>query len=1362
MIFDESLVRGGQSSAAESSSIGGRIGDKFRDLKLNITTKFDEFSYNVRYDRKTQIILISVCVGVVALLALILGLVFGLRSGSKKEQYQELYVPLYPTITRVPYYAETIGKYQRVKPIAGIHNEGLCPEYPKYGYTLRSVIGGDNIDKRHNLISESSYLAAYGTSTANTGQLTPDKYTWMNKEGYLFQGNVTHPVKSNQTFSALRAEFGEQRRLYKHNGSIGNYLGDVLDSEEGVIKRITLSPRSSSTSYSVTGLYAPPGEVIKVEFSKEDMEATGGLIFHIGQALYNAQCNNIWAEKNQMQRMPHLLTTLKITKTTATLDESTNTYTGYIGSFIGGPIYIRSTSAVITVTISGAVPYPHFILGVTTPEIYEENLNSSAPFFDLEVWDRGVLHSGPRHYSDPYSYDQIYAAAILWDKVASVTTYNNNQGIVFLFDPFVAAGAAVAFPGRSSVNCPSGWMTQSLNYNSIVTSGAWGNFHEYHHNFQGYGVGNGGEVTNNGLSLVSYALFTKVSSSRGIGNYASQGLGGWNSYTSAVFALSEVSKIKYSDVSPSNGNQGLALYACLLHNLGPDAYIKVKGAGGGQSYLNYMNKWQEETHNNMYYYFNELLGGTGISDNADGNYSIFVPVSCVFQTGRSFLYYNSMTGKYEKKYFKSMRPYLIPYGKVFDIDLTKYTLSANQYQSGSILFPTNPDKTDRFTYTVKSVSKPQNGRINKVDEFHYQYCPDEKQSNYSSGEIIVTLGITDKKGELKVDDVDLILEFELTHEALKTTLQRTIYTYDESKMYVNATDAFNNKFSGYETVEEIAHTNPTQNSNTDIWHYPNSSRPDHPNDPEHFFVHENQVEVVDGKLYFAENGIYRIFVRGRTNLAVYYSLDGKQYELGATITKLYTDSANFHINDNLTYFDIEFADGGNVTVSTYQNEEILTKNYEIYPDRNGDIRNFLYVKEVLIEQSTPVKSYIGLGFKEWIATTFVLSTNILDKNNQEVAADSPDAYVSWTNYTNYLGAVVAYKKEYIQEQGEVLYKQVDRKLVEIELEEFLELTKEEIIPPTSYPTYANGYRSTYEFPDNKAFETNYFYTRTYGYSYTSDPILSTTWDEDVTLISTNFVAESDQYAIDNLFTGNFSTFIHPNANTARGTYFNIDMGKKIQATTITFNGRIPQAASTNKQGFPSDFALYISNDNITYEKVGDFHNSDGNGNNAERAVNINIGKTIEFRYINITIESSHSNTGRIILSRIKFTYTLSLPSNSNNVKIINSDEVKLYGQWETKLAFSTFGRVHIGTKGSRVKFDFTGTRLGVITSKKFATQYEVRIDGNKVNSINVKKPTLEYGISYISEKLGNGNHHVEIECTGEANFDCFAYFTDPE
>ena len=49
-----------------------------------------------------------------------------------------------------------------------------------------------------------------------------------------------------------------------------------------------------------------------------------------------------------------------------------------------------------TVTISGAVPYAHYIHGYTTKEEFELCKESSAPYFDMEVWDDAVRHSGPR------------------------------------------------------------------------------------------------------------------------------------------------------------------------------------------------------------------------------------------------------------------------------------------------------------------------------------------------------------------------------------------------------------------------------------------------------------------------------------------------------------------------------------------------------------------------------------------------------------------------------------------------------------------------------------------------------------------------------------------------------------------------------------------------------------------------------------------------------------------------------------------------------------------------------------------------------------------------------------------------------
>ena len=459
------------------------------------------------------------------------------------------------------------------------------------------------------------------------------------------------------------------------------------------------------------------------------MKATGGITVHIGQALYNGKANNIWTDKNTMNRMPVILNTMQVNENTAVLENGV--YTSYVGSFLGGPVYIRNNKEVFTVTVSGAVNYQHFILGYTTEKEFENNAKSSAPYFDMEVRNYGVLHSGPSTYAKKHTYGELYKAAVLWEKVSLVSTSNSLQGIVFLYDPFVAAGAAVAFPSQQSVNCPTEWMANSLDYKTMVTTGAWGNFHEYHHNFQSYGVGEGGEVTNNGMSLVSYALFTKISASRGTGSFGADGLDGWNRYTSATFALNETLKIAKDGAEPENGKKGLALYATLLHNFGPDDYIQAKvrqqTQGYGESYTGYMRAWQEVTHNDMTYYFKDVLKGISEEDAnryKNPDYPVFVPVSCVYQTGRSYSYDN------QKRYIQTMQPYLIPAGKEFELDLNRYDAPDGRYASGSVILP------EDFTYSVVGVSSPERGQIKDKGNGVYTYTPDGMNS---SGKISVTL-----------------------------------------------------------------------------------------------------------------------------------------------------------------------------------------------------------------------------------------------------------------------------------------------------------------------------------------------------------------------------------------------------------------------------------------------------------------------------------------------------------------------------------------------------------------------------------------------------------------------------------------------
>ncbi|MDE6867602.1 MAG: M60 family metallopeptidase [Clostridia bacterium] len=1192
-----------------------------------------------------------------------------------------VYDTKYTSTTVVGYAGRIVGEVARKIPRT-IRDEGLGV-YPRYGYTLSTVIGSDSdkVAARNALIYESSYLTATGTANAGGG-----KYTWMDENGFLYSGTRAEPVPTNDVS-------GKQRRLYKHTASVGLYMGDVSDDEPGIIKDVTMRNRGYN-SYGVTGVYAPAGELIKIQLSGADMNSTGGIIIHIGQALYNGQANNIWADKGQMQRIPHLLNTMAVSKDTAVYDEENDVWTAYVGSFIGGPLYIRNESATFTARISGGVAYRHFILGYTTPEDLEESTASSVPYFDLEVWDRGVLHSGPATYAKAFNYEQLYNAAVLWDKVSIVANTNGaSQGIVFLYDPFVAAGAAVAFPGRSSVNCPMGWMSSSLNYDSIVTSGSWGNFHEFHHNFQNFGIGYTGEVTNNALNLVDYSLFTRISAARSLGSYGGAGLSGWNCYTSATWAIGRV------NANDINSTSGLAVYATLLHNFGQDAFIKARGASG----VNYFNRWADVTHYDFSYYATAvtLCAGEDYSQNsgfAENNYPEFVPVASVYQTGRSF------TSDLGKTDIQTMQPYVIPYGEDFTVDLNPYDAPNGQYASGSVVIGNG------FNYTIKSVdvSGLKNGAkfVETATPGIYTFTPG---SDAVSGKIRVTISITygDNKATTykghALEDVDLILQFEQSHEANKAVLERTTYTYTEENMYADAREAYNSGFAGYATHEDKwNHSNPTQNCNTDIWFYPDTAanREKYPDAPESYFAHDNTIEVIEGKLYINEDGKYRVYLRGRQNCALYWSLDGNAFTLGAYISDSST-SAGFRPGDSNTYFDIEF-DENNV----YVNGDLIKSDF------SGT--RWIYIKEVLIVKNLSANqaSYIGVGLTQWTVPLYTTTTDedgtthYFNSNGQEVTAE--------------------------------------------------EASNVDPIPPAN-GTYVNAYRNNYEFADNSSYKTDYFYTRGYNYNYAGAPEISSTWDEGVSIINCNKQPWDSTTAIDNLLLEGQDTFFHSGRNDTYSSgpmILELDMGKEVSANSVTFFGRTTNPATTSQQGLPKEFSIAISDDGETYTDIGSYTNPTG----AAYSATVNLDGTYNFRYVKITVNSTHSNSGHFILSGINFTYTFRLTGNgANNV---SPDKAAYSNGFKCIQTYSVYGHAYLGSAGDTVSLQFEGTRFAVLNTAAYGKDYEVWIDGVKVESIDVIPLTGAFGICYISERLENTTHTVEIRCTGEACFDSFAYYVD--
>lgn len=1227
----------------------------------------------------------------------------------------------------------TLDSSEIVKPVESPKDENLTQTmglsaYPTYGRTPSGVLGtGDaQVALRNALIAESAYVASSNTSH-NSGA-SPRPYNMMDSEGKLWYAN------GGTVSPSLEADGVTQRTLYAHTSSVGLYGGNVSDTEPRIVKKVTIRPRGYS-GYSVTGLYAPAGEVIKIEIDDKDMNATGGLTIHIGQALYNGQANNIWTAKNQMQRFPVILNTMLVNKSTATLDEETGIWTAYVGSFLGGPLYIRNTNAKFTATISGCVTYSHFILGHTTEAEFNENAKSTAPYFDLEVWDRGVLHSGPKRYAAGRSYQDIYKAAVLWEKVATVTTTGSFQGIVFMYEAFVAAGAAVAFPGRRSVNCPEGWMASSLNYNGLVTSGAWGNFHEYHHNFQGYGVGNGGEVTNNGMTLVSYALFTKISANRGISNYGAGSLGGWNAYTSATWALNEVLKISKGG-EPSNGKQGLTLYSTLLHNFGADNYIQAKvrqqSKGYGQSYSGYMRAWQDITHNNMSYFFKDILCGLdqATADKwANTDYPMFVPVSCVYQTGRSYMYDG------QKNYFQTMRPYVIPYGQPFEIDLTRYSAPEGQYAGGSIVMP------EGFQYRIKSVSSPKNGKIELKDNYHLLYTPDPNNTSSSSGQIVVTLEIVKDDKAFEVKDIDLVLEFELSHETNKMTLERTTYTFDDAHMYSDVEAAYGANFAGYASKVESNHSNPTQNCNTDVWLVPDTDagHASFPNAKEQEFAKPNQIIELKGKLYFAEAGTYRIYLRGRVNCAAYFSLDG-----GKT-----------YLSEPKNVAKIKNGTGSG----------FYTTNPDTYVDLTVEENSWVYYKSAFITQTATQSTigYMGLGVSQWTQTMFTISEQYCDADGNAVESLTSDNYDhTELTYADTAGRPVAVE---IQKAGaETQYFTIVNNLRQPSTQEEISRFTEPTLNPPVSASYVNAYRSDYEFPSNSGFETDFYYQRTYNYDYVGEQIVVTD-GKTTTYVpeQSNYRAWNDDptYAVEHLFDNNVDTVIHThnsfyvaNNNPAIIT---ADIGEEITASIL----RLYPSNINNlyRNAFPRDFKIEGSLDGVTYFDMGSW-----TGKTAPALPQLYsdfaLNRTHTFRYYKLTITATSSNSKRVAFSGISLVYAMRLAGNGANHIAPDNPSLVYVGEWNTVNLQSSFGYAYRGTNGSKIKFEMIGTRLAILASSAYGKNYEVYIDGQQCPSVSVKEDSGEFAVDYISQKLGSGKHKVEIRCTGDFCLDSIAIYDE--
>ena len=722
---------------------------------------------------------------------------------------------------KVGYEATYLGTVERKLP--DISNEGLL-KYPEYGVKFTGPE-----EEKQAILAESDYLIA----SNNT-------YNKMDKDGNLYLNDKKL-----------------DRKLYKHSASINMYEGSISDDEEAVIKKISINAFRSKGNY-ITGLYAPAGEVVKINISEEDLKTTGGLKIYIGQVLTDGGQNNIWLARDFV-RMPKIANVMEIKETE-----------GYVGSFLGGPIYVEpiNKNVKFSVTISGACKYSHFILGYTTPEEFALNNTSTAPYFDLEVFDDGVRHSGPKQRTVNYNYNDLTKAAILWEKIALVSNQvpsgsPGNTGITFLYDPFIAAGSMVAFVGRYTVNCPLSCLTDALNYDMATTNasdGFWGCVHEFNHHFQKYGFAPGDEVTNNAVSLVSYSLFTTISSNRNLdntneGNYKT----GWNRYTNPSWSLKQT-------LNNQEKNQNLDSYANILHSFGQDIFIKAAAYNNGSGGVdNWFKALCETTHYNMAYYFTEVLHQTVSSDllNKYQNYPMYILVASIYQTGSSYSIDN------KTYYSNTASPYNIPKDEDFKFDLTS-----------SIVLP------KRFTFNILSITNPTTGSLVKNSDGTYTFKP--LKNNLDASSFKVSLEIIDTLKQIPTQTKELVISFKPAN-VKANILERTYYLYDKDSIYNDIASAYNNNFVGFKEKIVEDNINRVQNSNSEVW------------EPKYY---ENAFVVVEGKIKITETAKYRIALRGRQYASLYLSYDNNDYFETCNLVNL-NHTSNFDLTNKDHYYDLD-------------------------------------------------------------------------------------------------------------------------------------------------------------------------------------------------------------------------------------------------------------------------------------------------------------------------------------------------------------------------------------------------------------------------------------------------------------------------
>lgn len=553
--------------------------------------------------------------------------------------------------------------------------------------------------------------------------------------------------------------------LKKHPAADAQY-GKVLGENNAVVKEIALDPLYRSPHAS--GLYLPAGEPITVKVEglaagerigitlgmqnslawrgsvpeaadTKIASATGGigavdfadsasdaffkkadLVTALGEFYtYNSGDNTPFLQsqwKRQNARAPWITASFTFTEN--------KTYT--VGYAFGGAIHIDMGNCYsrAKVTISGAVETPHYILGSTTPEYFDEYLRQAPGVIAILDTENGQLigptgETGTTAYMRQVKTDEIDKLAMLWHSFLSVNEsftggpYNRFNKV--MFDWHVPAGAAVAL-GNYSFAHPTGWFNGAMNYRGLLSGGTWGILHEIGHNHAasygtvwGFGGSQEGEVRNNALILLSYIMFCDIGTTIRNGGGAEHG-----AYANPYSTLDETIRLKgtKSDFNDNGYFQALGMYANIMHSFGAEKYYELLYTYKGKSaYCE--NKRADFAYRcslvygmNFLKYFNEFYAAH-ITDEMFTDEQLaeikalpnYEPVASYYAGGADGV--------------KTAGDYCVAFGDPVKFDLKGKTISTL-------------DTADGKGFDIVSVGKPEHGKITSTADGQWQYAFDPK------------------------------------------------------------------------------------------------------------------------------------------------------------------------------------------------------------------------------------------------------------------------------------------------------------------------------------------------------------------------------------------------------------------------------------------------------------------------------------------------------------------------------------------------------------------------------------------------------------------------------------------------------------